>query len=172
LTTKYISTIGVKVSRKVIAVPRGDGTHRATMMLWDLASSEEFTRVRASYLRGSAGAVVICDLTRPETLDSLRRYVDELQMVSPGAPLILAANKRDLIEPSSPEGLRMLDPEQVKAEAASLGAPYYLTSAKTGDEIEGCSPPGPAAGEQRLWGRTMEPTLIQRMLLDRKVAYA
>ena len=133
---KYISTIGVKVSRKVIAVPRGDGVVELTVMLWDLAGSKEFDRMRASYLRGSAGAVVICDLTRPETLDSLRRYVGELRTVSPEAHLILAANKRDLVEPSLPEGLRTLDPEQVKAEAARLGVPYYLTSAKTGDEIE------------------------------------
>ena len=133
---KYISTIGVKVSRKVIAAPRGEGIVELTMMLWDLAGSKEFDRVRAGYLRGSAGAVVICDLTRPATLDSLRRYVDELRTISPGAQLVLAANKRDLVEPSLPEGLPTLDPERVEAEAASLGAPYYLTSAKMGDEIE------------------------------------
>jgi small GTP-binding protein len=132
---KYLSTIGVKVSRKAIAVPRGDGIVELTMMLWDLAGSEEFDRLRASYLRGSAGAVVICDLTRPETLDSLRRYIDDLQTVSPGAHVILAANKRDLVELPS-EGLRTLDPEQVETEAANLGAPCYLTSAKTGEEIE------------------------------------
>ena len=133
---KYTSTIGVKVSRKVIAVPRGDGIVELTMMLWDLAAREEFNGIRASYLRGSAGAVVICDLTRPATLDSLRRYVDELQTVSPGTPFILAANKRDLVEPPLPPGRRTLDPEQVKAVADGLGAPYYLTSAKTGNEIE------------------------------------
>jgi small GTP-binding protein len=133
---KYISTIGVKVSRKVIAVPRGEGIVELTMMLWDLAGSREFDRVRTGYLRGSAGAVVICDLTRPETLGSLRRYVDELRTISPGAQLILAANKLDLVGPPLPEGAGTLDPEQVKAESASLGAPYFLTSAKTGDKIE------------------------------------
>lgn len=133
---KYISTIGVKVSRKVIAVPRGEGIVELTLMLWDLAGSKEFDRVRASYLRGSAGAVVMCDLTRPETLGSLRRYVDELRTVNPGACLILAANKYDLVEPCLSEGLRALDPEQVKAESASLGVPHYFTSAKTGNKIE------------------------------------
>lgn len=133
---KYISTIGVKVSRKTIAVPRSDGIVELAMMLWDLAGTEEFDRVRTSYLRGAAGAIVVCDLTRPETLGSLERHVDELQMVSPGAHWILAANKRDLVELPLPKGLQTLDPEQVKARAADLGAPCFLTSAKTGDQIE------------------------------------
>jgi GTPase SAR1 family protein len=106
------------------------------MMLWDLASSEEFDTVRASYLRGLAGAVLVYDLTRPETLDTLERNAAELRVVNPAAHLILAANKRDLVEPCPPEGQRMLDWEQVEAFALRLEVPYYLTSAKTGDEVE------------------------------------
>ena len=133
---KYTSTIGVKVSRKTVTVPHDDDVVELTVMLWDLAGSQEFDRVRASYLRGSAGAVLVCDLTRPETLDSLHRYVDELRAASPGAQMILAANKRDLIEPFPAGGLPTLDPEEIEAEASSLDAPYYLTSAKTGGEVE------------------------------------
>jgi len=133
---KYISTIGVKVSRKMVAVHRDQEIIDLTMMLWDLAGSEEFDRVRASYLRGSAGAVFVCDLTRPETLDCLQRYADELQAASPGAQVILAANKRDLIEPSQSEGLRTLGLEQVEAAASHLQGPYHLTSAKSGDGVE------------------------------------
>jgi small GTP-binding protein len=127
---KYISTIGVKVSRKTVAVARSGGVVELAMMLWDLAGSEEFSRVRASYLRGAAGAVLVCDLTRPETLDSLRSYVDDLTVVSPGAQLILAANKYDL------DAQRQLEQAEIETVAASIGAPHYLTSAKTGDAVE------------------------------------
>ena len=128
---KYISTIGVKVSRKTVAVPRDDDVVELTMMLWDLSASEEFNQVRASYLRGAAGAVLVCDLTRPETLDSLQAYTDALLRVSPDAQLIiLAANKRDLADQ------QQLTPAQIEAVAAGLRVPYYLTSAKTGDEVE------------------------------------
>jgi small GTP-binding protein len=127
---KYISTIGVKVSRKTVAVPRDDEVVELTMMLWDLAGSEEFNQVRASYLRGAAGAVLVCDLTRPETLDSLRAYADDLLSVSPGAQLMLATNKRDLADQ------QQLTPAQIETVAADLNAPHYLTSAKTGDEVE------------------------------------
>jgi len=37
------------------------------MMLWDLAGSKEFDKVRAA-ICAVRGCVVICDLTRPETL--------------------------------------------------------------------------------------------------------
>ena len=127
---KYISTIGVKVSRKMVTVSRGDEIVHLGMMLWDLAGSDEFSRLRASYLRGATGAVLVCDLTRPETLDSLRTYVNDLARINPDTQFILAANKRDLTDQ------QQILPAQVEAVAATLNAPHYLTSAKTGDEVE------------------------------------
>ncbi len=127
---RYISTIGVKVSRKTVAVPRADGVVELTMMLWDLAGSEEFDQVRTSYLRGSAGAVLVCDLTRPQTLEHLYSYADDLSAVSPEAQLIVAANKSDLTDE------QRLTPAHIAAVAARFNAPFYLTSAKTGDEVE------------------------------------
>jgi len=128
---KYISTIGVKVSRKTVAVPDAGGVVELTMMLWDLGGGDEFERVRPSYLRGAAGAVLVCDLTRPETLARLRDYAGELRAISPAASLVLAANKSDLADG------RQLTPAQVESAAADLAAPYYLTSARTGEGVEG-----------------------------------
>ena len=128
---KYLSTIGVKVSRKRLSLRREEGESvELTMMLWDLAGSEEFTQVRASYLRGAAGALLVCDLTRSETLDSLRTYAEDLWSVSPAAHLVLAANKQDLVTE------REIEPDRLQAVAAELGASVYLTSAKTGHGVE------------------------------------
>jgi small GTP-binding protein len=132
----YISTIGVKVSRKTVPVAQASGSVGVAMMLWDLAGSEEFSRVRVSYLRGTAGAVLVCDLTRPETLDHLQGYLADLERISPGAHLILAANKRDLVEPPPPGESGTLTPAQVEAAAAQLGIPCTITSAKTGEAVE------------------------------------
>ena len=127
---KYISTIGVKVSRKTVAVPREQGIVDLTMMLWDLAGSEEFNQVRASYLRGTAGAVLVCDLTRSETLDAIQTYIDDLHRISPNAHLVLAANKCDLVDQ------QQLTKEEIAALAQTIHAPHYITSAKTGDTVE------------------------------------
>ncbi len=131
---KYLSTIGVKVDRKTVDIPyqgpHQGSTAKLTIMLWDLAGSEKFSQMRGNYLRGSAGAVLVCDLTRLETLANLQTYADDLWQVSPNAQIILAANKHDLIDE------RQITPEQIEAAAADLQASFYLTSAKTGDTVE------------------------------------
>lgn len=126
----YISTIGVRVSRKTVVVPHNEEVVELTLMLWDLAGSEEFDRVRANYLRGAAGGLLVCDLTRAETLHSLGSYADDLLSVNPNVRFAVAANKRDLA------GQQELSEGEIEAVAARLNAPYRLTSAKTGDKVE------------------------------------
>lgn len=123
---RYLSTIGVKVSRKVVALARGDEVVELTLMLWDLAGSEEFDSVRASYLRGAVSALIVCDLTHPDSLDSALQYAGQIRAVNPKAALLLAGNKVDLVEQ------RVISDEQFLAVACELEAPYLLTSAKTG----------------------------------------
>lgn len=132
---RYLSTIGVKVSRKTLDVSRAGEMIELNLMIWDLAGSDEFNQARKSYLRGADGALLVCDLTRPQTLSSLQSYATELLQVNPGARFAVAANKRDLVDQSTP-GAQYLTPEQVEAIAAVLDAPWTLTSARTGDEVE------------------------------------
>ena len=79
---KYVSTIGVKVSRKTVILTRDDDIVDLTMMLWDLAGGEEFAHMRASYLRGAAGALMVYDVSRPETLSSLHHYLRDLRNIN------------------------------------------------------------------------------------------
>ncbi len=127
---RYLSTVGVKVSRKTVVIPRQEEMIEMTMMLWDLAGSEEFDRVRASYLRGTAGAIFVCDLTRPSTLDSLHVYLRDLSSVSPSTPIVIAGNKCDLLDQ------RLLQPSQIEGLANENHFPWYLTSARSGVEVE------------------------------------
>jgi small GTP-binding protein len=127
---RYISTIGVKVSRKILSLPSAEDITELSIMLWDLAGSEEFGRVRSSYLRGAAGAVLVCDLTRAATLENLQSYAENVGRVNSQPRLVVAANKRDLADQ------RQISAAQLDDVATSLDAPYYLTSAKTGEEVE------------------------------------
>ena len=86
---KYISTIGVKVSRKTVALPREDEVVELTLMLWDLAGSEEFAGIQSSYLHGTTGALLVCDLTRGNTLSSLKKYKERLDDISPNADVVI-----------------------------------------------------------------------------------
>lgn len=127
---KYISTIGVKVSRKTVATLTETGVVELTMMLWDLAGNEDFDHIRASYMRGSAGAMLVCDVTRRETLAMLDEYVDQLYSMVENPRLLLAANKVDLV------GERQVSDEEIRALADKLNATLVFTSARTEQGVE------------------------------------
>jgi small GTP-binding protein len=132
---RYLSTIGVKVSRKTVDVPRVDEIVELSMMLWDLAGSNEFDQARKSYLRGAAGALLVCDVTRPQTLASLQSYANDLLRMNPDARFVVAANKCDLADPPTPYE-QCLTAGQVEEFASAFDSPWALTSARTGDEVE------------------------------------
>ena len=62
----YLTTIGVKVDKKLLQV----GGQDVTLMLWDVAGTEEHFTVPPSYVRGAAGYLLVADGTRPETLEA------------------------------------------------------------------------------------------------------
>lgn len=123
----YLSTIGIRVSRKTLQTPDSSSL---TLLIWDTAGSEPFTTVVRSYYRGSRGAALVCDVTRPETLASLLRYADEFHAVNPDVPLIVMANKIDL------RSERAVSEAQLDEIAAALDAQLFFTSARTGEGVE------------------------------------
>ncbi|NTV64590.1 MAG: GTP-binding protein [Oscillochloris sp.] len=126
---RYLSTIGVRVSRKMIQIA-GSAPTDLLMMVWDTAGGDSYANMMLSYYRGSSGALLVCDLTRSETLTSLSRYAQEFRGVNPNAALVLIGNKVDL------GGQRMVSDEQLAVVASACGAPWFLSSAKTGAYVD------------------------------------
>lgn len=120
----YLSTMGVKVSRKALTV---DGT-ALTLMLWDISGREGFEGLRPSYLKGTSGALLVGDTTRPRTFETLDAEVGSLAAAVGDCPKVVCANKCDL-----PPAVEMQD---VAAQAARIGAPLFSTSARTGAAVE------------------------------------
>ncbi len=125
---KYQSTMGVKISRKTIARPYG----KLNLLVWDLAGGNGFETIqRSSYLIGAAGALIVCDLTRPESLEGLERYAHHMLELDRNIPLTLVANKADLKDE------RMVSNEELLAAFKSIGnGKFFLASAKTGEQVE------------------------------------
>ena len=119
---RYLSTIGVKISRRTVA----RAEYQLKMLIWDLAGGEDYNDVTSGYLRGAAAVLLVCDLTRPLTLLTLKKYVDQLADINLQPALVVAGNKVDLIEE------RALTADQLAEFAAEIGASYLLTSAKSG----------------------------------------
>jgi len=121
---KYLTTVGVVVSRK--AIIRSDlALH---LLIWDLAGGRDFSQ--SGYLLGAAGALIVCDLTRAATLAAFQGYVAQVRRANPPTSVVLLANKNDLYEE------RAVSEEQLLSMAHQLNAPVLLTSAKTGENVE------------------------------------
>ncbi len=124
----YLSTIGVKISRKKIAV---DETV-VQGLIWDIEGGTPTKPVNTIYLQGAHGAILVADITREETIENLRSYIDIVGKHAPNAPITLVLNKNDKLAEDQQQ--------QVYAHAceryADLCEQIYLTSAKSGEGVE------------------------------------
>lgn len=123
---RYLSTIGVKISRKELERE----THTLNLLIWDLAGSEEFEHVSQRYLLGASGALIVCDLTRPDTVAVLEDYAEQMTAMNPDVAIVLIGNKVDLVEE------RAVEDDTIAAAAEALGRPWLLTSAKSGEKVD------------------------------------
>ncbi len=122
---KYHTTIGVKIDQKSQCV---DGTEMV-FVLWDVYGDDDFQKVRASYLHGSAGYVLVLDGTRKETVD-VARHLHALAVQTMGSvPYVLVINKHDLLDSWE------VVPELYE-DLASSACLVLQSSAKTGEGVE------------------------------------
>ena len=125
---KYLTTIGVKVSRKTVARPYGS----MSMLIWDLAGSTGFDSfTNPSYMQGTAGAIIVCDITRRETLSIVAEYARQARIINPRIHLVFVCNKVDLMENG------VIAADDLREVSSTFGdGTYFLTSAKTGEKVE------------------------------------
>jgi small GTP-binding protein len=123
---RYLSTIGVKVLRKTLRAADED----IHLLVWDMAGDDRFAQVQTSYLSGSAGAVIVADLTRHETLASLAQLAGQVRRLNPKAALVFVGNKCDLVEEIE------ISVAELQAQADACSARCLVASAKTGAQVE------------------------------------
>ncbi len=120
---KYQTTVGVKIDRKEIDI---DGVP-VRLILWDLHGEDDFQKVRATYLRGSSGILLVADGTRPETMAVARRLKDTATEAVGEIPFVLLVNKCDLTTEWAVDDA---------AASTEFACPVLRTSAKTGESVE------------------------------------
>jgi len=128
---EYITTIGTKVSKRDVAFTDGAVTHLVAMTIWDVLGQKGYDSVQTTALQGARGVLYVYDASRPETRASLESYwFPRVREVVGSVAAIVAGNKVDLVE----------DPAAAMADLESLAGryamPHFLTSAKTGHNVE------------------------------------
>jgi len=127
----YLTTIGAKVSKKSILIkhPRYDFDVDLKLMVWDIAGQQTFDWVKPLYFLNSAGAPIICDLTNKKSFESLEKWINALFKANGKIPIVFIANKADC-------KFWEFDPVELEEFAKKYNSPFFVTSAKFGDNVE------------------------------------
>jgi GTPase SAR1 family protein len=89
------------------------------------------------YYRGAHAAILVYDVTSPESLEKVGGWVEELQEhANKDVIIVLAGNKCDLRPDSSSDADGFVSAKSGQQYADSIGSRLFHTSAKTGQGIE------------------------------------
>ncbi|CAO2833694.1 unnamed protein product [Amaranthus hypochondriacus] len=87
------STIGVEFQTQKMEI----NGKEIKAQIWDTAGQERFRAVTSAYYRGAVGALLVYDISRRQTFDSISRWLNELHTHSDmNVVTILVGNKSDL----------------------------------------------------------------------------
>ncbi len=129
----YISTIGVNILLKDIGIKLDEKTdYMVQLMFWDIGGQEKYTNVRHMFYKGANGAIIVYDVTRPNTFLEVPTYLNDLEeYLGRKVPFILLGNKIDL------KDLIRIERKNSEELAKTTNAlAFFETSAKTGENVE------------------------------------
>lgn len=119
---EYISTIGVRVSTKIVEYQDTS----VKLLIWDVAGTAQDERIPKAYFLGASAAMYVFDLSREETYENLLQGLEMVKEVSQLEKMIVVGNKKDLLTTADTEKIIQKLPVKVD----------YLTSAKEDENVE------------------------------------
>lgn len=145
------ATIGVEFAAKVVPL----GPHTLKLQVWDTAGQEAFRAIVRTYYRGTAAALLVFDVTRRHTFDSLPSWLSEIRAHAdcPELSLVLVGNKADLSGQQ-----REVSSEEARLFAQAHGLEYVETSARTGDGVDAAFRTVAGAVLRKTLDGTLDPT--------------
>ncbi|KAG7581387.1 Small GTPase [Arabidopsis suecica] len=114
--TNSKATIGVEFQTQLVEIEGKE----VKAQIWDTAGQERFRAVTSAYYRGAFGALIVYDITRSDTFESVKRWLQELNI----------GNKCDL------EDIRAVSVEEGKALAEEEGLFFMETSALDATNVD------------------------------------
>lgn len=122
---KYLTTVGVKVDSRLVALP---DQRPLKLVLWDIAGKAVLDSLNQNYLRGASGLILVADGTREASLRAALNLLMQAREVLDDPACVLFVNKLDLVERWE------VAPQTLAEMRHSL--PVFETSALSGDGVE------------------------------------
>ncbi|KAM3145120.1 Ras- protein RABA1d [Paramecium bursaria] len=121
------TTIGVEFATKSIKVQ--DKTIKA--QIWDTAGQERYRAITSAYYRGAIGALLVYDITRSSTFESLEKWLKEMkENADKDIVVMIVGNKQDL------KHLRAVRTEDGEIFAKQNNLAFIEASALDGSNVE------------------------------------
>ncbi|KAJ8398406.1 hypothetical protein AAFF_G00426610 [Aldrovandia affinis] len=121
------TTIGVEFSTRTVKL----GTVTVKAQIWDTAGLERYRAITSAYYRGAVGALLVYDIAKHLTYESVERWLKELyDHADPNIVVMLVGNKSDLAS------LRSVPTEEAKDFAERKGLLFMETSALESTNVE------------------------------------
>ncbi|CAI4769913.1 ASN_HP2_G0047900.mRNA.1.CDS.1 [Saccharomyces cerevisiae] len=107
--------------------------HTVKFEIWDTAGQERFASLAPMYYRNAQAALVVYDVTKPQSFIKARHWVKELhEQASKDIIIALVGNKIDMLQEG---GERKVAREEGEKLAEEKGLLFFETSAKTGENV-------------------------------------
>ncbi|MFW9934022.1 MAG: GTP-binding protein [Candidatus Thorarchaeota archaeon] len=123
---EYKASIGVDFAYKIIELE----DKVARLIIWDIASQERFAPYRSSFYKQTDAAMLVFDLTRPETLEAIEAWMREIREHAGDVEILLIGNKSDL------KKKREIKKAEIQKWIERYGCSFVETSAMSGDMVE------------------------------------
>ena len=121
------STVGVEFSTRNLKID----SYIIKVQIWDTAGQERYRSITNAYYKGAKGGLLIFDLTRRSTFDSIDKWIPDLKTKGDeNMVIVLIGNKNDLKEQ------RQVSTEEGEKKAKLFKLAYMETSALDGNNIE------------------------------------
>ncbi|MEE9406575.1 MAG: Rab family GTPase [Polaribacter sp.] len=92
----YISTIGVRVSKKVVDY----NNQQIKLMIWDVAGTSGNEKIPKAYFLGANAAMFVFDVSREETYLTIEENLKMVKELSGLQNITVVGNKKDLLSES------------------------------------------------------------------------
>ena len=136
IMSKYINNEFHEDSKATVGVEFGDKFfdvegHKIKAQIWDTAGQERYKSITNAYFKGAKGALVVYDITRKVTFNSVDKWIADLRAsADKKVNIILIGNKSDL------ENIREVTKDEGLEKSKALGVAFMETSASNGDNID------------------------------------
>ncbi|XP_019867570.2 ras-related protein Rab-38-like [Aethina tumida] len=131
ISERYHITIGSDFKVKTLELSEDT---QVCLQIWDIAGHEKFNSLTGVFYRHARAAAIVFDLTRPETFQSVDKWLSDLRRKTqlPGGcniPVVLLANKGDIrFDTIPPEICEYCKRNDILA--------WFITSAKTNQNLD------------------------------------